>query len=182
MRLPGLISAVCLMASPLMAQDSSAPADSVARYFGQTCLKYAPDVQHIANWADGLGLEPIQTGPLSMFELIYNLTVTNGQGVTYLGKTREGVAIEMHLTIFTQDGQPYYGCSIGTPDVSGAALEAAIKERYGLPGQPVLTEMFPSMHHRMWNFGDNDDPQYFILMVRPDPSEPATVVANFGKI
>ena len=181
MRLPVLISAVCLMASPLMALDSNTRAGSVTSYFDQTCLKYGSDVQYIANVADGLGFEVIQTGPLSMFELVYNLTVTNGQGVTYQGKTPEGVAIEMHLTAFTQDGLSYYGCAIGGPDVPGGALKAAIKEHYGLPGQPVVTELLSSMHHFMWNFGNNVDPQYFILMVPPDPSEPGAVVAHFGR-
>jgi len=128
-----------------------------------------------------LGLTEINSGPLNFFELVYGLTVSNGNHHTFAGQTKDGVGFEIHINNFTQDGVRYYGCSIGSPEVTSAALEAELRATYGLPGDPVLNEKMSSLHHRMWNFGSKQDPQYFILIGLSNPNEPTAVVANFGK-
>lgn len=173
-----------IAAPAAMAQDMATEkvrATSLVNYFGKTCLKYAPNVNSIAIWKDTLGLTEINSEPLNFFELVYGLNVTNGKSQTLMGQTKQGVGIEIHLNEFTQDGFSYYGCSVGSPEVTSAATEAELRATYGLPGDPVLDEKQSTLHHRMWNLGSEQDPQYFILIGNSNPDKPTAVVSNFGK-
>ncbi len=180
-RLQSIVIAIALSASPLLAGGSERAANSLAKHFGQTCLHYAPNVETIVKGAAALSLTHVSDGPYSMFEAIYGLKATNGEGVTFEGKTREGVGFELHVTVFDQAGERFYGCAIGSPEISSQDLKAAITKLYGFPGEPIVNVMQPSLHHRMWNFGSTDDPQYFILIGHPDATQPTAMIGNFGK-
>ncbi len=175
---------LAIAAPAAMAQDMAAEkvrAASLVNYFGKTCLKYAPNVNSIVNWKHPLGLTEVNSEPLSFFELVYGLNVTNGKSQTLVGETKDGVGVEVHLNEFTKDGIYYYGCSIGSPDVTSAATEAELRATYGLPGDPVVDDLMPTLHHRMWNLGSKQDPQYFILIGKSNSDTPGVVVSNFGK-
>jgi hypothetical protein len=181
MRAMALLAAILLLPSPVAAQGQKAAAESLTDFFANTCLKYAPAVERIVTWKDTWNLEAVGDQPFEFFELVYDLSVMNGEAVTFQGQTKSGLGVEVHLNIYSQDGQQFYGCTVGSPSVTSAALETAFRAKFGLPGDPIIDEVYPTLHHRMWNFGSSDDPQYFILLGNSDPNIPTAMVANFGR-
>lgn len=181
MRFATIIAFCFVLASPVVAQEQQAMAKNLAKYFGKTCLAYAPSVESIVNWKGNFNLSVVDTNILSFYEQIYGLKVTTGSAITLSGKTDIGVSYEVYLNDFDQNGKRFYGCSVGSPDVSSTALEVAVKAQYGLPGEPILDETYGSLRHRMWNLGSTSDPQYFIILGTANGLEPTAMLANFGK-
>ncbi len=181
MRFAAIIASCTVLMSPVVAQEQQLLAENLTKYFGKTCLAYAPYVESIVNWKDTFNLSVMDTNVLSFYELIYGLNISNGTAVTLAGKTDIGVNYEVYLNDFDQNGKRFYGCSVGSPDVSSTALIAAVKAQYGLPGEPVLDKTYGSLRHRMWNLGSTSDPQYFIILGRVNGQDPTVILANFGK-
>lgn len=182
-----LTSIILVIAAPAaMAQDMTVEkvrAASLADIFENACMSYGTDVEGARLFAHLNDLPQTESTPFNFYNIVYGFTVgLGGFSFTYAGQTEAGLNYEINVNEFDQKGtERYYGCSVASQHITLNALEAEIRTTYSLPDNPVVDLNQIQLHHRMWQLGDETDPQNIILIGMVDPDQPLAIVAYFSK-